>query len=355
MKIIQLIDTLNAGGAERVAVNYANTLSNKFGGSFLATTRKPGTLETELNENVEYINLKKTSTFDFSAIKRFKIYLIKNEVTVIHAHTTSYFFAVLTKLSYSKIKIVWHDHQGNRDEINTLKQIPLIIASFFFNGVITVNKKLESWAKKHLYCKNIISIENFVSARENSGENTRLNGKEGRRIVCLANLRNPKNHLFLMEVFKTVQKEREDWSLHLIGNDYGDVYSQKVHKYISDNELKDSVFIYGLKNDIPNILKQCEIGVIVSTFEGLPMALLEYGNASLGVITTDVGSCRELVEGRGVVVESENKVQFYRALMSLIDNVDFRRDFAYKMKTHIAANYAEDVIVKKALAFYESI
>ena len=27
MKVLQLIDSLNAGGAERVAVNYANSLS----------------------------------------------------------------------------------------------------------------------------------------------------------------------------------------------------------------------------------------------------------------------------------------------------------------------------------------
>ncbi len=38
MKVLQLIDSLHAGGAERVAVNYANALASRVEKSFLCAT-----------------------------------------------------------------------------------------------------------------------------------------------------------------------------------------------------------------------------------------------------------------------------------------------------------------------------
>ena len=40
MRIIHLIDSLNIGGAERMAVNIFNALNNKFPNSLLVTSRK---------------------------------------------------------------------------------------------------------------------------------------------------------------------------------------------------------------------------------------------------------------------------------------------------------------------------
>lgn len=355
MKVAQLIDTLNAGGAERVAVNYANMLSDEFEESFLVTTRSSGVLENELNGNVRYINLNKKGTFDFKAIKTLKQYLKTNRIVIVQAHTTSYFFAALTKLFYPKIKIIWHDHQGNRDEIGTMKQIPLIIASFFFNGIIVVNKTLELWARKNLLVKNIVHIENFISPKNHEEKKTMLLGMDRKRIVCVANLKKPKNHLFLLKSFYEAYKENSDWSLHLVGKDYDDSYLEELNHFISSKNLQQSIFIYGLKQDIQNILEQCEIGVIASTFEGLPMALLEYAYAKLAIITTDIGSCKELISERGLVVKSNNKEQLSEALHLLMNDSDLRRHYGEKIKEYIDENFSKRAINNKVLAFYRVI
>ena len=51
MRILQLIDSLDAGGAERIAVNYANSLTQKVSFSGLVTTRKEGVLKTEIQKS----------------------------------------------------------------------------------------------------------------------------------------------------------------------------------------------------------------------------------------------------------------------------------------------------------------
>ena len=64
MRILQLIDTLRPGGAEKMAVSYANAFSRKGLASFLCTTRMEGLLNDQLAPQVGYLFLKKSSSLD---------------------------------------------------------------------------------------------------------------------------------------------------------------------------------------------------------------------------------------------------------------------------------------------------
>ncbi|GAQ48948.1 glycosyl transferase [Flavobacterium psychrophilum] len=54
MRVLQIIDSLNAGGAERMAVNYANALADKIEFSGIVVTRKDGILKKQLGNNVPF-------------------------------------------------------------------------------------------------------------------------------------------------------------------------------------------------------------------------------------------------------------------------------------------------------------
>ncbi|PKP39484.1 MAG: glycosyltransferase, partial [Bacteroidetes bacterium HGW-Bacteroidetes-13] len=129
MKVLQLIDTLNAGGAERVAINYANELSQHLVGSYLCTTRQEGPLKSQLKPEVGYLFLKKKSALDLFAIFRLARYVKKNDITIIHAHGTSFLTAVLCKLLVRNLKIVWHDHYGKSEELENRPVFILKIAA----------------------------------------------------------------------------------------------------------------------------------------------------------------------------------------------------------------------------------
>ena len=59
LRIVQLIDSLEPGGAERMAVNYANSLATVIPFSALITTRKEGALKKQLSPKVSYLFLNK--------------------------------------------------------------------------------------------------------------------------------------------------------------------------------------------------------------------------------------------------------------------------------------------------------
>ncbi len=356
MKVLQLIDSLEAGGAERVAVTYANSLSVHMA-TFLCATRAEGTLKETINKEVNYLFLKKNSFFDIKAILKLNKYIKQNSISIIHAHSSSFFLATLMKCLNYKLKIVWHDHYGNSEALNKRPYAVLKICSLFFNTIIAVNSKLKNWSEKKLYCKNVFFLPNFISKSNSVKKETFLKGKKEKRIICLANLRAQKDHITLLQSFLLFSKNNPEWTLHLVGKDFTDNYSQSIYNFIEKNKLSELVFVYGSCIDIPHILSQSSIGVLSSKSEGLPMALLEYGLASLPVVITDVGDCNKVVKNNtnGLLVKKENPKLFYEAIDEMIHNNKKSSKLANTLHHDIIQNYTEFSMMNKVLKMYQNI
>src|SRR5690606_8062207 len=97
MRVLQLIDSLRPGGAEKMAVNIANALLPHVEGSYLCCTRQEGMLKEEIKSEVGYLFLNKKNRMDPKAIIRLRRYIKENEIDIIHAHSTSFFLAGLLK------------------------------------------------------------------------------------------------------------------------------------------------------------------------------------------------------------------------------------------------------------------
>ncbi|MGG7033588.1 MAG: glycosyltransferase [Flavobacterium sp.] len=351
MRIIQIIDSLDAGGAEKMAVTYANALSCKLEFSGLVATRREGDLKSQISQNVDYLFLKKKQTIDFKALLKLKSYCKKNRIDCIQAHSSSFFTAVLLKIILPKIKIIWHDHYGNSDLLNSRKSFSLKLASLFFEGIIVVNQTLKTWAEQKLFCNKIIYLPNFITDNEVEIQETNLKGIDRKRILCLANLRKQKDHLFLIEIVKKINPIYPDWTFHLVGKDFEDKYSKTLKSEIKANNLENSVFIYGTKNDIGNIINQAEITILTSQSEGLPVALLEYGAHKKAVVTTAVGQIRSIIEHErnGFVVPVKDVDTFSNSVVRLIENPSLREKFGVELQKTIRDNYSEKAVIDKFL------
>ena len=355
MRVLQLIDSLDAGGAERVAVNIANALSDQTEGSFLCTTRKEGLLKESLSQNVGYLFLNKTKTIDLGAIKKLRNFIKKNSVNIIHAHSSSFFLATIIKVLNPKIIIIWHDHYGNSEFLENRKFGALKWCSKYFSHVFSVNKPLQKWAKNVLKFKNSSYLPNFAVANKTLSV-TSVKGIYGKRIVCLANLRPQKDHITLLLAFKEVLKTFPDWTLHCVGKDFNDVYSKLIKEKIEEFKLYNSVYLYGSKPDVFNILSQCDVGVLSSKSEGLPLALLEYGFAKLPVVSTNVGECVNVISNakNGFLVEASSVPELANALKYLIKNKDLRHTFAKVFNKHVEKCYSKNAQIETIIKVYKA-
>ena len=358
MRIVQIIDSLEAGGAERMAVNYANTLAKEIAFSGLIATRKEGVLKNQISSKVSYLFLQKKKRIDFQAIFNLKSYCIKNQIDVIHAHSSSFFIAVLVKLVLPKIKIIWHDHYGISSDLSTRKNPGLKFGSFFFKGSIAVNAALKSWAESYLHISNVIYFPNFIDDdTTHSDSKLILSGIEGNRIVCVANLRPQKNHKLLIEAADIIKIKHPDWTFHLFGKDFEDHYSAEIKKLIVDLNLEETVFFYGTTDNVASVLKQCDIAVLPSLSEGLPLAVLEYGLYKLPVVATNVGDISKIIisEKEGLIVESNNINQFTESILMLIKNENYRVEMGLELNRYVQLNYSQEAIIKDYVLWLDSL
>jgi glycosyltransferase involved in cell wall biosynthesis len=357
MRIVQIIDSLEAGGAERMAVNFANTLVEHTSFSGLVVTRKEGPLLKAIDSNCSYLHLKKKRTVDIKVILKLRNYIVNNKVDIVHAHGTSFFIAVLLKLTYPKIKIIWHEHYGARVKQSRIDNLMLFFSSVFFSSVFVVNHQLEAWVKENLFQPKVFYIPNFATSEDDTSKTTFLRGVEGKRIVCLANLKNPKNHLLILRAFNEMGLNNLGWSLHLIGKEYNDSYSENLRNFIIYKKLESSVFIYGSQNDIQHILSQATIGILSSTDEGFPVSLLEYGLAQLSVISTNVGNCTEIIKEdvSGLLFDPFNILDLQGKLSKMIANKDLRDDFGINLKNFVLEHYSKEKVLELLIVNYNML
>lgn len=357
MRIVQLIDSLEIGGAEKMAVNYANSLANTIAFSGLVATRKEGDLKKQLHKNVDYLFLERKKTIDVGAVFRLRNYCKKHNVTYIQAHSSSYFISFLVKLLFPKIKIIWHDHNGLSEFLSSRKEVLLQFASYFFTGIVVVNYKLKSWATTTLKCKNVLYLANFTTLNFNEIRVTTLRGVSGKKILCLANLRFQKNHFLLIEVALQLKKSHPDWTFHLIGKDFEDDYSLQVKKQIIDHKLSDTVFIYGSKQDTQHCIEQAAICILTSQSEGLPVALLEYGLNKKPVVTTAVGEIPLLLNNseNGFVVSKSDAANFYLSLVKLIADESLRFSLGNALYETVLHHNSEKAVITHYLNWLDSI
>lgn len=354
--VLQLIDSLAAGGAEMMAVNIANALAARGIQSHLCVTRMEGDLKNKINANVSYLFLNKKGNLDVKALLKLKNYIQKNKIQIVHAHSSSFFYAGLLKLRLPSLKLFWHDHYGKSEQIENRKVPFLAFFSRFFTGIISVNSILKNWAKQYLHCKNVTYLANFA-ALDIQESVTLLKGNSGKRMICLAGYRPQKDHLNLLQAFQKIVETHPDWSLHLVGKGYQDDYHRKIDAFIIQNQLESHVFQYGVKTDIAHILSQCNIGILSSESEGLPVSLLEYGLAGLAVIVTDVGECKSVLEqGKwGAIVPARDFNALADGLEKMLQNEEERINFAKGFQQHVQTQYGEESFVQILLKLYNPI
>ena len=357
MRIVQLIDSLDIGGAEKMAVNYANSLANRNEFSGLVTTRKEGELLNNIQEGVSYLFLNKKKTIDFKALLKLRNYCKKNKVDSIQAHSSSFFIACMVKLLLPRISVIWHTHSGISSYLLQKRSYLIQLSSFFFKGIIAVNLELEEWSKRKLFCNNVIFFQNYIVENENYLKKTALHGDTGKRVLYLANLRNPKNHLMFVEVVNKIHNEFPSWTFHLVGNDLMDDYSDSVKTKIKEYHLEKTIFLYGSQTDVKHIILQSDIGVFTSDSEGLPIALLEYGFYKKAVVVTNVGQIPFVVAHNisGLISEPKDVIGFSENLSKIIKEDKSRMKLGEELYKTITESYIETVVINNYISWISKL
>jgi len=357
IRIMQLVDSLDAGGTERVAVNLANALALQGFDSYLCVTRKAGLLKKDIAKDVKCLYLNKRSGFDVFALVRLIRAVRRNKIEVIHAHSSSVFWGWFVSFFFPKVKLVWHVHYG---ALHLSKRSILIyrILKNRIDGILAVNHTLADWTVNALGAasRRVWFLPNFVTINQFDPRED-LPGEKGYRVVCVANLRPDKDHLNLIHAISLVVKEEPETHLILIGANVDSKWTEKIQNEIDRLALENHVSWLGVRNDVGNILANCDIGVLSSSSEGLPLALLEYGAAGLAVVVTDVGECSAVIEnGRyGTIVPANSPKSLSRGILNYIEMPEERLEIGRLFSQQIENHYSPESVMDQLVQIYSEI
>ena len=189
-------------------------------------------------------------------------------------------------------------------------------------AIIAVNQNLVRWSRDQLGIgeDRVSFISNFVCDSDSNGQPLELPGKPGERIVCVANFRPQKDLITLINAMSLVVREFPSAHLLLIGDLTDKTYVEQIRKRVAEENLGQNVSLLGQRNNVASILRSCDIGVLSSASEGLPLSLIEYGWAKLPTVATRVGECAELLNhgDAGILVSPGSADDLAKGLLLLL-------------------------------------
>ncbi|MEZ5353269.1 MAG: glycosyltransferase [Bryobacteraceae bacterium] len=355
--VMHLIDTLEMGGAERVAVNLVNQIPRDRFDVTLCSTRRDGPLAAHVASDVARLRLSRKRRFDGMAVGRLASFVREKNIRILHAHGSSLFLARMVASLPPFPRIVWHDHYGPMDRPVWLYRL----ATHGVAAVLSVNASLAEWAKRKLQIRaeRVWYIPNFVCPSPVAASSGMLDlpGLPGSRIVCVANLRPEKDHLNLLRSMRTITRQMPAAHLLLLGSGSSTEYINRVREEIDSNQLGANVTMLGMRDDVPAILRSCDVGVLNSYHEGLPLSLLEYGMAGLASVATGVGQCPEVLDGgrAGILVPPKSPESLAHAILFLLNSPKKRATLGRLLEEHVRSTFNPESITDQICCIYDTV
>ena len=361
---MHVVDSLNGGGTETMAVNFVNQMPRSRYCPYICSTRlvaRDAALAAILSGTVCHLRLERTSRLDLKAIMRLRRFIAKEDIRILHVHSTSLFIGRLATLltPSPRVRVIWHDHYG-RCQLNDRPVRLYRMATRGVSGVISVNRQLAEWACRDLDLpkERVWYVPNFVlppAARVNPLPE--LPGTPGSRIVCVANLRPQKDHRTLLRAMAKVRRTHSRAHLLLVGAFLDREYAASLRRLVSELGIESSVTFLGERNDVAAILRMSDIGVLSSISEGLPLSLLEYGGASLPAVATSVGQCADVLDHgmAGTLVEPNSPDELADAIGQLLDAPEKRAERGSRLHEFVRRTFDPAAIMNQICDIYDRV
>ncbi|MBM7624820.1 GT4 family glycosyltransferase PelF [Sporohalobacter salinus] len=223
-----------------------------------------------------------------------------------------------------------------------------------FNRNREIQLKLGALPDKTMVLPNGVDLDRFTTEKE---EHQGLNLGAIVRIVPIKDIKT------LIKAFKLVNNELSNVKLYLIGPYEEDKeYYLECKKLIKKLDLEEDIIITG-RVEVTDYLKKLDLLVLTSISEGQPLVMLEGFAAEIPFVATDVGSCRELIEGgpeddlgsAGIITNPASYVETAEAIIKLLQDKELRTEMGKIGCKRVEKYYNQEELVNNYQQLYEQL
>lgn len=364
VNILQLVNSLEIGGAETVAVNLAININQKEFKAMVCTIEDLGPLALKLKEkNIKYLNLAKKPGMRITAALKLARIIRKYKIDIITTHNYgALFYGTIAKLLARRGSILHVDHNRVFPD-KTKRWISEKTLSRFAFKVIAVSSELKTNLIQYekINETHIDIITNGINGNEYSKKIDRARkidelGLDNKvPILGMAvRLAEEKGICYFLEACEDLFRQGQVFQVIIAGD--GPLKNELKEKTTSLN-LDGYVKFLGERTDVNEILQVLDVYVLPSISEGMPLSLLEAMAASKAIVATNIGGIPEVIENEvsGLLVNSKSPSGLSEAIGRLINDVGLRENLGSYAKKCFDEKYSIETMMSSYEAYYREI
>lgn len=358
MRILQVIESLEFGGAEKVVVMLANELVKSHEVS-VCCLKTLGPLAAELDSRIRTFCLNKQEGNDYRLPFRLSRLFRSERIDVINTHNWAVFLEGALAAKLARVPVRIHTVHGPYTDYPAawkgqlkrwLRHTLERWLARSFNRIITVSDSIQPYLIGQIGIQpaRITTVHNGIAARTIAhpprGEQTTF--------ITVGRLATIKNHTLLLRSFALLTRQYPQCRLIIVGDG---PQRQQLEQLIRELGIGHAASILGFRSDIDELLGKADIFVLSSNYEGISIALLEAMRAGLPVIATRVGGVPETVRDRetGLLVAANDESAFLEAMLQLVSTPDLQKKFGQAGHAFFKKEFSLEQMTTRTVGIYQ--
>jgi glycosyltransferase involved in cell wall biosynthesis len=357
MRILELINNLEIGGAERMVVDLSIGLQQRGHQVTVACLRETGPLAAILNDaGIEVIALGKASGISPRTVRALARQLTDHEIDVVHTHNpiVHHYGTSSARLARVPLAINTLHGPGNLNGMGAAEMI-FEVTCLFSDCVVACCQAVHSHLHKlttiahrrSVVIPNGIAVERFTSIAAPTVGSEIVFGTVGRLVPV-------KDHTSLLQAFAAARPRLpRPARLELLGDG---PMRESLERQAIELGISDSVHFHGSTLDVAAFLERIDVFILCSSSEGLPLTLLEAMASARPVIGTRVGAIPEIVKGAdcGFLIAPGNPAELSEALVRAAECGDLEQK-GIRARRHVLDRYSIDQMVSGYEQLFETM
>lgn len=330
IKLVVGISDFRIGGAQKLLVDVLNKINlERFSVSlivFVDHSENEPTFFADLQPAIQVHRLNFKGFKDFASWRQLSALLreIKPDVVWANLFFCNTVLRVLKVVHGYKVVSIEQNTYANKTRLQILTDRLLSHVTF---QIVAVSKYVAEFTAKQesISSDKFVVINNGVDTHalqqkittaETSSLLAELNcTKDNRLILNIGQFINQKNQELLIRSFAVLVKKHPEYRLVILGDG---VLRKDLEQTVLDLDLKEKVFLPGIKKNVADYMAASEFFALSSRFEGFPIVVVEALACSLPLVSTPVSGSEEYLDhGKNGFLADETIESFSKQMIHM--------------------------------------
>jgi glycosyltransferase involved in cell wall biosynthesis len=365
IKVLQLVEDLKIGGAEKVIADIALGIDKGNFESHIWCLSKGGSIADELKEKGASVKILGISSY-FNPLNILKLATLLKKAKPDIVHTHGYFASVIGRIAanYARVPVLFnHVHSTYWDykkrnlfieKLLSKHTQTIICCSEAVRNFVTKNEKIDP--SKTIVIYNGVDVERFSNSKYISAKRMELGINPNDPVIgTVSSLTPHKGHKYLLLAAREILETFSSTKFLFVG-DGG--LKEELEDQAKNLNIFSNVIFTGTRKNIPELLNLIDIFVLPSSSrEGLGISIIEAMAVEKPVVATNIGGVPEVVEDgkTGILVPPKNPEALAGAVIELLNNPGKTKEMGRLGRLRIKEKFTTGNMISEIEILYRSL